>query len=370
MKDESANLDLLRATAVSIVLVFHTLLFWDLEHIGGLSIRPLGHFGVLLFFVHTTLVLMFSMRRQQTQQPEKPLFSPFMIRRIFRIYPLSVVMVGSILLFHIPQTKLAPHSLSWTAMPATGWALNFLLMQNLARTPSVPGPLWSLPFEMQMYTVLPILFLCANRSKSAKAVLGIWCAAVALYWTSTLMPVAYFSDLIVYAPNFIPGVIAYRLASSERRIAHSWWPVFLGLLIAGFVLSSNLYAAGETYLGWAACLLLGLAIPFFKELPPGRVRQGAHLIAKYSYGIYLSHYFALWFAFIYAARAPLALRWCIFATLVVAVPVVMFHTIESPMIKLGNRVVRNLVRWMPDVATRSPLRASGGSAIAVASPES
>ena len=82
MKAESANLDLLRATAVLVVLTFHTLLFWDLERIGGVSIRPLGQFGVLLFFVHTTLVLMFSLRRQQTQQPDRPLFSPFMVRRV------------------------------------------------------------------------------------------------------------------------------------------------------------------------------------------------------------------------------------------------------------------------------------------------
>ena len=366
MKDESANLDLLRATAVTAVIVFHTLLFWDFEHVAGLSLRALGHFGVLLFFVHTTLVLMFSLRRQQAQHPSKPLFTPFMIRRVFRIYPLSIVVVGLILLFHIPQTVLAPHSLSWTPMPASGWLLNFMLMQNLGRSPSVPGPLWSLPFEIQMYTVLPILFLAANRARSAWTVFGVWLAATALYGLTTLLSSSYLSELVAYAPSFIPGVIAYKLSASRRRLPFALWPAFLGLLIASFVLGSNAAPGLATPLGWLACLALGFAIPFFEELPPGQVRQAAHLVAKYSYGVYLSHYFALWFAFMYAAAAPLALRWLIFAALVVALPVLMFHSVESPMIKLGNRVVRALLPRLPDAA--APMARSAPPLAAAAPP--
>ena len=37
---------------------------------------------------------------------------------------------------------------------------NLLLIQNLNAVPSGPkSPLWSLPLEVQMYAVLPILFL-------------------------------------------------------------------------------------------------------------------------------------------------------------------------------------------------------------------
>ena len=52
---------------------------------------PIGTFGVLIFFVHTSLVLMYSMERSDMRG--EALFANFYIRRIFRIYPLSVLAV-------------------------------------------------------------------------------------------------------------------------------------------------------------------------------------------------------------------------------------------------------------------------------------
>src|SRR2546427_2237107 len=46
------------------------------------------------------------------------------------------------------------------------------------------------------------------------------------------------------------------------------------------------------------CLLAGLALPHFRELRHGWGRRAAHELAKYSYGTYLTHVFALWFAFV------------------------------------------------------------------------
>ena len=59
-----ANLDLLRAIAVLLVLAQHVGSKMHIEHIAWAPTRcPLGLFGVLLFFVHTSLVLMYSMER-------------------------------------------------------------------------------------------------------------------------------------------------------------------------------------------------------------------------------------------------------------------------------------------------------------------
>ena len=60
---DSANLDFLRAAAVTFVLVFHLALFFQKKRFG---LDEIGHWGVLIFFVHTSLVLMFSLRRQKT----------------------------------------------------------------------------------------------------------------------------------------------------------------------------------------------------------------------------------------------------------------------------------------------------------------
>lgn len=74
---ESANLDVLRSVAVLLVLGVHVI-----SRFRHLDIR-MGEFGVLIFFVHTTLVLMFSLERQRAELPGQPLFVPFMVRRFF-----------------------------------------------------------------------------------------------------------------------------------------------------------------------------------------------------------------------------------------------------------------------------------------------
>ena len=68
MRDNSANLDALRAAAVITVLIDH---FIPTVACRGVAVPPeaqrffehIGHAGVLAFFVHTRLVLMYSLER-------------------------------------------------------------------------------------------------------------------------------------------------------------------------------------------------------------------------------------------------------------------------------------------------------------------
>src|SRR5579863_2076322 len=74
---EMANLDFLRAVAVGLVFTGHLLATMRIRGAGDL-----GHFGVLLFFVHTSLVLMMSMERLGLSG--RNLYVSFAVRRIFR----------------------------------------------------------------------------------------------------------------------------------------------------------------------------------------------------------------------------------------------------------------------------------------------
>src|SRR5579864_4746600 len=60
---DSPNLDLLRATAVFCVVLSHVAVFEGRAYLGPLNLQGLGIFGVLIFFVHTCLVLMLSLER-------------------------------------------------------------------------------------------------------------------------------------------------------------------------------------------------------------------------------------------------------------------------------------------------------------------
>ena len=92
LRKESPNLDLLRSVAVLAVLADHVAATRGIaqKHI---FLWDLGSWGVLLFFVHTSFVLMMSLERLQFAGQQ--LYATFYIRRFFRIYPLSIVYRGA-----------------------------------------------------------------------------------------------------------------------------------------------------------------------------------------------------------------------------------------------------------------------------------
>src|SRR5579862_2325059 len=149
-RQESHNLDLLRSCAVLFVFASHLMEAFPGFRIGGHQFSYLGLWGVLLFFVHTSLVLMFSLERQEQRLPGQPIYWPFLIRRCFRIYPLSILMVLFVVAFALPVGTMRggqflPIHPGWSGLVA-----NLLLVQNIFGW-SVLAPLWSLPYEMQMY---------------------------------------------------------------------------------------------------------------------------------------------------------------------------------------------------------------------------
>ncbi|MGH9646980.1 MAG: acyltransferase family protein, partial [Bryobacteraceae bacterium] len=127
-----------------------------------------GHLGVLYFFVHTALVLMFSLDRTNSGG----LVLNFYIRRIFRIYPLCVACILGVLILKVPQVP------GGTYVPWYGGEIlsNVLLVQNLFRKPDMIMPLWTLPREFQMYLVLPFIYLLLKRVSSSVVVLVLWFA--------------------------------------------------------------------------------------------------------------------------------------------------------------------------------------------------
>ena len=228
-----ANLDILRALAVCCVLAHHLVLtlhaytgfmpVWYLDYF-----RALGHAGVLAFFVHTSLVLMYSLERMHRAGGEITL--AFYIRRIFRIYPLAIVAILIALTFHVPsKTWDTPDQISGPVIMA-----NALLVQNLFTKMQVLGPMWSLPYEIQMYLVLPTLFLLA-RARHAVAGLVVLLAAFCALGVVLEIRTGHM-NLAAYVPCFLAGVLCYALRKQvPQRIASVAWLPFLLALIAVFV---------------------------------------------------------------------------------------------------------------------------------------
>ena len=330
---ESVNLDFLRAVAVLCVLVDHVLQTFGAPDAVYAWPWYIGRAGVLMFFVHTTLVLMHSLERANHRQ--KSLFAAFYLRRFFRIYPLSIACVLAVVAAHVPRMPWVPFTpVSWRVLAA-----NLGLVQDLFYAPLVLTPLWSLPCEVQMYLCLPLLFLAARQRRALVWLAGLWGAAIAAGLAQPFISGRL--DVLAFAPCFIPGVLAYIL---QKRLAPRWpawlWPPALLAAI-------GLFGIDRSHKGWLFCLALGALIPAFRELSHPVLRAAAHAVAKYSYGIYLSHFIVLWFAFKYVHAAP-AVQWVLFTALAAAVPVAAYHFLEHPMIRLGNKLAKRIGPAAPE----------------------
>jgi peptidoglycan/LPS O-acetylase OafA/YrhL len=345
---ENPNLDFLRAFAVVLVVLGHLTHFHGRLALGPLNLLLMGTLGVMLFFVHTCLVLMLSLERQwktffalptKRTASRKVFFVEFMIRRIFRIYPLSMTVLAVIVVFHLPQAFLEPGH--FHGFPADGGDIlaNLFLVQNLSMRVSLLGPMWSLPYELQMYLFLPWIFLFLNAGRSLWRVAGLWAVSVGL--GLVVLRDAPNPNLVLFVPCFLPGVIAYQLQkATHSRLPGLLWPPVLVTLAGLFLAGSN----GEHWFKkWAICLVLGLVLPMFRPISWDWLVAGVQSIAKYSYGIYLTHFFSVWFAFERLGNLREPLKVGVFLTLLAALPVFFYHVVEKPLIEVGKRVANRYV---------------------------
>jgi peptidoglycan/LPS O-acetylase OafA/YrhL len=348
------NLDVLRAIAVLCVLGDHVLRIWY-RAIGPVTVDQIGTFGVFIFFVHTSLVLMPSLERLRLNGfTGAHWIRAFYMRRAFRIYPVAWVTIAIALRLRIPPFFFDRWGIiNPFTVPATKQLIgNILLSQNLLGVTSILSTMWSLAVEVQMYLVLPFAFLLARRS--LRGFIGVGVVGVALsafewhirYGTMDV-PLMWRLTVLQYVPCFMCGVLAYALIyRREHRngAARPVNPLAGGTMFLAIVAALVVFVVAERHVGtyawsWPACLVLGLAIPYTREFAGGVLTRVAHEIATYSYGIYLLHPVALWVGFVMLRQYGVAVQCATFVVLVVALPVFAYHFVEKPCIQWGQRLL-------------------------------
>jgi len=331
----SPNLDTLRAFAVTCVLASHILAMLNVSgYIGDHTPGALGYAGVTAFFVHTSLVLMYSLQRL-AGLPNVAV--RFYIARAMRIYPLSIASVVVMVLFRVPAVPWAPHATylvpSWASITS-----HLLLVQDVTHSRLLLGPLWSLPLEMHMYLLLPLCFYAAVKTQPIKLIWLILAGAAAI-----AVAARYFGKpwiFLPYAPCFLAGVMAYRVSTARRfSIPAYLWPV--GLLLWFGILFKTLAIPSlhaNRFVGsWVLCVILGLAIGSFRESSYRFWNYGTSTVAKYSYGIYLFHAPVMYFVFAVLRVHNPAIAAIVWLSCTFAVAALCYHLLESPCIKLGKR---------------------------------
>ena len=338
VRGELANLDTLRTFAVLSVLIdhgtmnlnalyIHNQVLWEFVH-------RLGRLGVVAFFVHTSLVLMFSLERLHKESPRPTL--AFYLRRIFRIYPLSILVVILVSIFHIPDLPF------WTSLPGRYSTLNIvsnlLLFHNIIGF-TVTNPLWSLPYEVQMYVVLPALYLLARRPASTRILVRlIACFAVIGVSCYLLTGKLHF---LAFIPCFLSGIVAYTLRNRLRpRFKAVYWNFYVPTLLLLASAAGVIWPKEEYICGWILSFLLGGSVYAFHDSTSTAWNPITKNVAKYSYGVYLLHIPSLWLVFqVMGIMGPVT-GTVVWLAVVAIWSYLAFHIVENPMIQYGKRVTR------------------------------
>jgi peptidoglycan/LPS O-acetylase OafA/YrhL len=349
--DFSANLDILRASAVLLVLASHAFsMASDRHHLESWGDYALcgGRIGVLLFFVHTSLVLNFSLARLAGSMSGWELFRTFLVRRVFRLHPLNILCVLLVVAFSIPgvpwdQTA-TPHS--WGTVLA-----NMTLTSDLFDRPVVLAPMWTLPIEMQMYVAMPFIFMLLGTARDTRIALGVWLFAAVVGWMQ--LPLARWLSVFDCGPCFLAGTVAYTLSGryTQRLASFLWIPFLLAMLYVFFIVQQGApEGVGNAGLQWAFCLIIGFAIPAFHGSRVAIVNYLANRISRYSYGIYLFHTIALWIGCTVLRDQPELVQWVVVLTALSVLSIGSYHLLEKPAIDLGIRLTTSSPRLEPSEA--------------------
>jgi peptidoglycan/LPS O-acetylase OafA/YrhL len=296
------------------------------------------------------------------------LYISFLVRRIFRIYPLSILAVIFAIYFHIPSASFGG-KYSWA-----GWQelfSNILLTQNITQSGSVNCVLWSLPFEVQMYAILQIVYFLLCRFTSLWAAWFIWMAGASVAGTEYIMRSGS-CDLVYllarYFPCFLAGVLAWRLLKMRNaRLSGALWGVFLAIIIVAYRVIDIIRVYGPDWFSalhgtlrsdhkiwwppylslvndWAFCCIVGLMIPFFASITNRWLNEISKRVARYSYGIYVCHVPILWLCFVKFHVTPVAVSVVLSLFLTMLVSILLFNWLENPAIKFGKQFSTQIVQ--------------------------
>jgi peptidoglycan/LPS O-acetylase OafA/YrhL len=358
------NLDFIRALAVLMVVGSHLALFFGNLHIGFLQPSLFGKLGVVIFFVHSGTVNMLSIEKHVQTHGEHRLFRAFMIRRCFRIYPLSIFVVFVIFFTKLPVSHIDNFVTTIGQHAKAELVPSLLLVQNFVRFDQILGPLWSLPYEVQIYCLFPMIYLALRRFSSTRALLFAWAflAAVDLLIAPRLAKHGYVGsfivipDLLFYFLLFLAGLCAYKEMQTSRRVLQFWLlPALLAFMCIAWLLSY------ENVKCIFVSLCLGLALPHIQGCKISTLKRICGWVAKYSYGIYLLHDPAIWLGFVRLGNLPIVVRLSAFMLATFGGSILIYHALEHPMILIGNKAAIAISRKTIPAKARAAAVMAGAS---------
>jgi peptidoglycan/LPS O-acetylase OafA/YrhL len=367
-KTSRANgLDTLRAIAITLVFMYHYMVFVSDEPTFGFA-SVVGWVGVDLFFVLSGYLIanqiFAGIARGQQLSPKY-----FYLRRGLRTLPAFWFVLALYFLFPALMGGRPPPPL-WRFLTFT---------QNLGLQGGTAfSHAWSLCIEEQFYLVLPLLVVAGNRVADFK--LRAWALIVTLFFVGitsrTLLWYGYgesaYQKYIYYSTlcrfdEFLPGVALALLKNFhgpvwERITGHGQRTLAIGILAAGamlFAVYHGHYTNDYAYRSFIVCLgfslvAMAFAVLVLAALSPGswlqRIRiPGAYHVALWSYSIYLTHKAIAFILNTQLARwaSPPGVKPLLIACASVTAGWLLFRLIETPFMAFRDGLFPSSFRTPP-----------------------
>ncbi len=248
--------------------------------------------AILTFFVLSGFVLTHVLNEDSNNDGAATLVARFWIRRIFRIYPLAILVVLAAFLFF--------GAIDYFVIDLSRWpkynrfdlhtlVYNMLLMDSLLNTPG-----WTLKYEIVGYALIPFAFLTVSVKGAGKLIA--FAILVAAYFYMSVQ----WASWLRLSSGFAAGFVAYYAYQEIKETRLSRWlaaGLFLVAVVALIIHMGQaqiLDRAPTTTVGIAAVLLLLLSAPssYSEVLRSGPLRW----LGRVSYSVYLVHYPIMWTA--------------------------------------------------------------------------
>lgn len=327
-----------RGIAAWLVVLFH--LRFMMTGIGGAK-GPMqwGYLAVDFFFVLSGFVIWMTYA-DRIREGGLAAIPEFLKRRIARVWPLHIFMLGFAMVFALAIAILGHPD--WGQYPAAELPLHVLLLQNWGFTDKLTWnvPAWSISCELAAYLLFPFLALAVDWRKLPTPVLlaaalacagfvyAVFAVAGDIVLGQSILTIGVFRCIGEFALGTIVCALWFRWR--DRPAVPAIGATSLGGALLAAYLAGLIPQIAAMPLVFAALVLVlaltsGLrANPF--ELAP------VHYLGEISYATYLGHWM-LWMGFKLAFIHGHDMGWPLFGLFVAltfAASVLLYHFVERP----------------------------------------
>ena len=353
------SLDHLRGLMALSVMTYHYVSWTNGALPSSSLLGRLGIYAVSIFYVLSGLSLSLVYNHRINRGTD---VGRFIVKRIFRIFPLFYLVVTvSLLLQWLSSIR---HGVVF-AVPWRVAALNYTLLFGFVDpTAYLSTGAWSIGNEMVFYSIFPLLLLLSGRSRLVLPIALLLSVAAEVYfaygalspgapleaqWSLYINP---FNQLLLFMSGVVVGAFLHPSASPPRRVMAA--VLALAAALVFYLLPSqpdpvSIVTGSSRFILCAACVIFVACVFVANPSAGGGPGRLLAFLGEGCYSIYLLHplvavpiilicqkfHIGVGYAYSVAYLATLPGSW------------VTFRYLESPMISLGKRFSARGFRLAP-----------------------